>query len=297
MSLSIRSIVGSVLLALGTSAAMAAVPSVPSQPVSGPTPMPDAPLTPGGVNGNGGLIVSVWDATLGVSLTSYLGLNFNDMLPGATNATPNAGLVLDFGALTGFSSVFGDSDAANIKYTVTAADYLQDSGQTLGKQLITTLASGPGNTLNSSVVGAVSAARSFIAGALNGVGGCAGQNPCTAATSADGSYAGMAAWADRYNGQLPVSAAASVGTGMGFYLLSVSSTNNFAKATAQQYGNDAGFATWLLDAAGRLTYSLDAVSTNPDPVPLPAGLWLLLSGLTGVGIVGRRRKANDAAAA
>lgn len=295
MSMPVRSLAASVLLALSSTAALAAVPTVPSQPVTGPTPMPDAPLTPGGTDGNGGLIVSAYDSVRGVSITEYLGLNLNDFLPGNTNATPDGGLVLDFGVIQGWGSIFGASNASDIKYTVTAADYLRNSTADayLGSSLLTTLAPGVSTTIrNNAMYGAITAERSFIGGALNGAGGCAGLNPCVANQATDGSYAGAAAWGDRYNNQLPVSAAASVGTAMGFYQVSASSNNQFANATVMQYANATGIAQWLLGADGHLTYSLGGA-----PVPLPAAVWLLLSGLVGMGTVSRRRTTDTAVAA
>jgi len=294
MSLSIKSIVGSVLLALGTSAAMAAVPTVPSQPVAGPTPSPDAPATVGGTDGNSGLIVSVYDTVRGVSLTTYLGLNFKDFQPGDGNATPSSGLALDFGTLTNYSSVFGASDAANIKYTIAAGDYLPNSvnDAILGKALLTTIAPGANTVVrNGALSDSVTALRSFVSGALNGASGCAGVNPCVASTSADGGYAGGANWGDKYANKFPVSAASTVGTAMGFYLVSAAANTTFSNATVTQFANASGVATWLLDAAGHLTYNV------PSAVPLPAGVWLLLSGLTGLGVIGRRRKAGEVAAA
>ena len=44
-------------------------------------------------------------------------------------------------------------------------------------------------------------------------------------------------------------------------------------------------------ATDTLTYTVPGSGTSP--VPLPAGVWLLLSGLAGMGVFGRRR--NDAA--
>jgi hypothetical protein len=49
----------------------------------------------------------------------------------------------------------------------------------------------------------------------------------------------------------------------------------------------AGF--WFLSSAGQLTYNIVAEAA---PVPLPAAVWLLGSGLMGLIGVGRRRRAT-----
>jgi hypothetical protein len=282
MRISVKMIAASVVLALASAAASAAVPSVPPQPAPAPIPGTDT------ANGSG-LIVSIWDAVRGVSLVDYIGLNESQFLPGNTNATPDAGLVLNFGTISGFSSTFGASDSANIQYSIASAVF---TGSLLGRQLETTLASAPTTIRNSAVGNAVIATRSFT-GNLNA--NCANANPCAAATNQDATYAGQSSWAEKYGNNLPLSAAANVGTAMGFYLLSTSSNTVTANATVQRYGNSTGFASWLLNASGQLTYSLDG--GNTAPVPLPAAVWLLLSSLVGFGTVARRRKEDAAVAA
>jgi hypothetical protein len=283
MRISVKMIAASVVLALASAAASAAVPSVPPQPA--PAPIPSTDVATGS-----GLIVSIWDSVRGVSLVDYVGLNESQFLPGNTNATPDAGLVLNFGSISGYSSVFGGSDNANIQYTISSALY---NGALSGRVLETTLAAAPaGNIRNSAIGNAVASSRSFT-GNLNA--NCANANPCTAATNTDATYAGQTSWAEKYGNNLPLSAAASVGTAMGFYLLSTTSTSPTSNGTVQRYGNSTGFASWLLGTDGSLTYSL-AGAGGPN-VPLPAAVWLFLSGMVGFGTVARRRKEDASAAA
>jgi hypothetical protein len=50
------------------------------------------------------------------------------------------------------------------------------------------------------------------------------------------------------------------------------------------YNNSTGAGLWTLSGDGVLSYSLAGTQ-----VPLPAAVWLMLSGLTGLGVMGRRR--------
>ncbi len=117
---------------------------------------------------------------------------------------------------------------------------------------------------------------------------CGATAPCVA-TSAQGWYA--ANFASTLGNNLPFAASGAVGTALSFWLLSSTSDLGGDDATLTRYQNANGIGKWLLANVVGTTYHLTyeiagAVST----VPLPAAAWLLISGLAGFGVVGRRRK-------
>ena len=61
-------------------------------------------------------------------------------------------------------------------------------------------------------------------------------------------------------------------------------------ANATKYGNSAGYAKVLLASNGDFSYTL-AAAAPPAAVPVPAAMWLMGSGLVGIGGMIRRRKA------
>ena len=285
----VKSLTGVAMLV--ASCAAFAQPSVPPQPAAGPTPDADT--------GNSGIIVSVFDAVRGVSLVQYLGLRMDDLLPTSASGAPEAGLLLDFGKLggangsgTSWSDVFGASDSANIQYEVSGFDFTTTniSDTFIGKRLATTLASAS-TIKNTAFSGAITNGRSFLAAGLNSTSAqaCAGGNPCVALATSEPDYAGAGSMGPKYGNQLPVNASSTVDSAMAFYLVSANSNSGLnTLAVTTQYKNSANLAQWLLTSGGNLTYSLAAATTV---VPLPAAVWLLLSGLTGFGVIGRRRAA------
>ncbi len=57
-----------------------------------------------------------------------------------------------------------------------------------------------------------------------------------------------------------------------------------------QYANSNGAGFWFLSNTGDLTYNI-ASGASTAPVPLPAAIWLLGSGLLGMAGIARRRAA------
>jgi multimeric flavodoxin WrbA len=75
----------------------------------------------------------------------------------------------------------------------------------------------------------------------------------------------------------------SVGSSLGFY--NIVSTGR-SSVSINQYKNSAGAGYWFLSNTGDLTYNIAAAAA---PVPLPAAVWLLGSGLLGMAGIARRR--------
>ncbi|HXP66146.1 MAG TPA: VPLPA-CTERM sorting domain-containing protein [Steroidobacteraceae bacterium] len=80
------------------------------------------------------------------------------------------------------------------------------------------------------------------------------------------------------------SAAGSTDSALPFYLM-VSGKGTTSATTTTQYAG-----TWSIDLSkDTLTYT---VAGGAAPVPLPASVWLMISGLAGVAVLGRRRKGS-----
>jgi hypothetical protein len=256
--------------------------TVPAQPAVGPVPGPGT--------GNGGLTVVAFDTVRGVSISQYLGLTMDQFLPAAANAITST---LDFGTLGGWSSIFTGSELSNIRYAVFAGDTLTNPGAPLaGRRIMSTSSTDTASSNNTGINNALTTVNDFwnrLIGpsCANGL-----TNPCNATTVTDPHYAGRLG--DRLNdivggGQrLAFSNTATVGNAMSFWMLTTTTAPQ-GQATVSRYENALGLGRWLLSAGGQLTYALPAV-------PLPAGVWLLLSGLAGFAAVGRRRRAEALAA-
>src|SRR5688572_26704985 len=120
MQLSLKTLVAAVGLALASAGAMAqTAPTVPGQPPA----IPGGGLDSGGINeGQGPLLVAVWDTTTGSSLVQYLGLSYNQVNVADMSV---AGTSLSFGVLSGFSTTFADAigsgQTSRLQYLVVSA--------------------------------------------------------------------------------------------------------------------------------------------------------------------------------
>jgi hypothetical protein len=256
MQLSLKAVAAAVALALGSTSAMAV----------------DSTTT-----GNSSLFVTAYDAVLGASIVKDLGLNYADFLEAAV--TPDTGSVLNFTLdMSVFTSV--GSNPNDIRWSVYAAD---GSGNFAAREVLTTAALDLGTItgINSHVTGAITAANGVYAQWNTACGAAA--ETCIGTNNSSTYFGGFGE--DLNNGVLfPTSGA--LGTALGFYSLRASTPGAGDPLVSAQYANSSSFAQWLLDANGNLTYSIAAA-----PVPLPAALWLLLSGIAGVGVIGRRKAA------
>jgi hypothetical protein len=243
-----------------------------------------APILP--TTGDGSVtltLLSTNDATP-FSYSYNLGITLSQLstLPTAAGTSQSwslTGLGADLSGFTAISNLVFDVSAAGAKGSIAKAGSF-----TLASTFDPVTA--PPSVVAGTTSGAVATAESTNNSWLSNWVGTA-NNQFTTNTSAT-NYANA-----NYNAALetfPYNAAASTSTALPFYEL----VSN--KSTSSTVLSDTVFAgLFTIDlSTDTLTYSVPGTS----PVPLPAGVWLLLSGLASLGVLGRRRNdVNGAAAA
>jgi hypothetical protein len=241
--------------------------TIVTPPASGPTPVPGM--------GAGGLIVEVWDTQTGHSLSEWLGGDTTTF--GGPAAT---GGVSDYGILGGsaFASTFSSSEVAagNVQFVVEAAN------AATATPTVDITVSTLGKVTGSGVSTVAGHLTSGISGTMNGATACANVNPCIALNGASDPNFAVTTLGTTAMGATKTSGLAG-GAALDFYQV-VSTGSALGTQTLVQFASAVGAATWTLSATGDLEYSVPT-----SPVPLPAAVWLLGSGLLGLLGVGRRK--------
>lgn len=261
MQLPFRSLLATGVLALASTSALAI-----TVPAAQPAPLPVGDPSAG----NGGLIVSVWSDTR--SVTMYLGLNITQLTSAQLDQSSTAPWNVDL-------SIFG-GNLNGVQYHVTAVDSLGSNNTANSLRALTTFdAAAATPFFDPAGLGNLVANANGFVDNLNLF--CTG-NPCATTDVGSSVFAGQGLWGFNLGGSVPGSASAGIGTTLNFY--EVLSGGRGINPTVHQLAGQ-----WLLNAAGQLTYAVEAV-------PLPAALWLLLSALGGLGVIGRRKATDEALA-
>ncbi|MGD9842709.1 MAG: VPLPA-CTERM sorting domain-containing protein [Steroidobacteraceae bacterium] len=246
------------------------------------------PVTTNTTNNNGGLQFMLFNSDVGGSvwsLSQYLGLNLNDVLPTNMDASDGAGLTLSWTIPT-LSSLVSSSGVAtaDLRWGVAAADTAQFLTAAAGTmRLATTVLTSTGDLgiTNQQLANttprhaAVAAANNQTAGSLDvNTTGFVG-NDLLGNLSTTYYATGGFTWAGTVSDTLAMYLYSNTGS-------SLQSQAN-VEANATQYAG-----IWSLDLANNL---LSYTVSPSSPVPVPAAIWLLLSGLGGLGVIGRRKAA------
>lgn len=283
-------------LALDQSGVPLQPPAWPDGPDAGTLPDPVQALN----NPNGPLFVAVYDPVSGSSMVQWLGLGYSDTDPTDLTSDLNFGVL---GATTGanswntvFAGAIGAGQQSRLIYQVFSFDSLSSGGGSPeGWGISTTLTDGTplGADLGSNINTAVNGMQAWINNVINSPDQCNLQNPCTVVNGPSSPlFWGQGGYGQQYAGGLTETAGGNVGSSLAFFRITVGefSFDIFDNPITQT----AYEGVFLLSANGQLIYD---VTDGPEPVPLPAAVWMLLSGLAGFGVVSRRRAAESSTVA
>lgn len=239
-----------------------------------------------GAYGNyGELFLTVWDPTSGNEASFSVGLDVNVNTFNSSgsytyeNIFSNPAFVTAFGpSSTGGSNLTNQSAW---RWNITGSKALGEEARIITTSVI--------NTQADLINGAVDNAASSIEAFRLQVG--AGDAYSTDNKNALG-YAGEN-YGSNLNGlQALTGNAGTIGQALYMYTFDDNTAPDYIETSQTPADKTLAQYTWLLDANGKLTYNAEAA-----PVPVPAAVWLLGSGLVSLAGVARRRRQGVAVAA